>query len=106
MSVPDVIVADEIPFGNAEPHGVIYKIRQIVTNDNILSYVEPSTNYPNGNAETVVKWNGVWQSGSNQNVYLLIDFKDRFIFPTHYSLKGWSSASYTKEWILYGFQGV
>ena len=79
MTVPSVIVADEIPVGSAEPHGIIYKIRQIVTNSNILNYVEPTTNYPYRNIETIVKWDGGWSSGNDQSAHLLINFKNRFI---------------------------
>jgi hypothetical protein len=107
MTIPDVIVADEIPIGSEEPHGVIYKIRQKVSNDNILDFVEPTTNYHYaGNIESVVKWDYLWQGGSNQNTYLLIDFKDRFIFPTHYSMKGWKTACFAKEWALYGLNSL
>jgi hypothetical protein len=107
MTVSDVIVADEIPVGSAEPHGVIYKIRQNVTNNNILNYVQPTTNYQHsGNIEYVVKWDGAWQGGGSQNTYLLIDFKDRFIFPTHYSMKGCYSYCFAKEWILYGLNST
>jgi hypothetical protein len=107
MTVSDVIVADEIPVGSAEPHGIIYKIRQNVTNNNILNYVQPTTNYQYaGNIETVVKWDSYWLGGSNQNTYLLIDFKNRFIFPTHYSIKGYSGRCFAKEWILYGLNST
>ena len=44
MSIPSVVVANDIPLENAEPHVIIYKIRENVTNKNILNYVEPSTN--------------------------------------------------------------
>jgi hypothetical protein len=108
MTIPDVIVANEIPVGNAEPHGIIYKIRQEVTNDNILNYVRPTSNYPKGGSyiNTVVKWDDKWQSGNNRNAYLLIDFKDRFIFPTHYSMKGYKYVTFAKEWALYGLNSL
>jgi hypothetical protein len=106
MTVADVIVADEIPVGSAEPHGIFYKIRQIVTNNNILNYVEPTTNHhDHGDINSVVKWDGLWQ-GYSQNVYVLIDFKDRFIFPTHYSLKGYKDKYFAKEWALYGLNST
>ena len=107
MTVSDVIFANEIPVGSAEPHGIIYKIRQNVTNNNILNYVQPTTNYHcNGNIETIVKWDAQWQGGNSQDTYLLIDFKDRFIFPTHYSMKGYSGYCFAKEWILYGLNST
>jgi hypothetical protein len=107
MTVSDVIVANEIPVGSAEPHGIIYKIRQNVTNNNILSYVQPSTNYPtSGNIETIVKWDTGWQGGNSQNVYVLIDFKDRFIFPIHYSMKGYYGCYFAKKWVLYGLNST
>jgi hypothetical protein len=107
MTVSDVIFANEIPVGSAEPHGIIYKIRQNVTNNNILNYVQPTSNtYHLGNIESVVKWDDRWQSGSDQNSYLLIDFKDRFIFPTHYSMKTYTGRCFAKEWILYGLNST
>jgi hypothetical protein len=107
MNIPDVIVADQISVGNEEPHGIIYKIRQAVTNNNILNFVQPSSNYnAAGNIDTLVKWDGSWLSGENQNAYILIDFKDRFIFPTHYSKKGYSGLCYAKNWILYGLNST
>ena len=109
MSISDVIVADEIPVGNAEPHGIFYKIRQNVTNDYILNYIQPSSTdyYNSGDIQSVVKWDGNgWQGGNNQNTYLLIDFKDRFIFPTHYSMKGRKDKYFAKEWILYGLNST
>jgi hypothetical protein len=102
MSIPDVIVADRVE----ELQGVIYKIREAVTNDNIINYVEPTSNYPGSGINNTVKWDGYWASGDNQNVYLLIDFKDRFIFPTHYSIMGLKGHCFAKEWILYGLNST
>ena len=57
MSVPDVIVANDPPQGNGEPHGIIYTIRQKVTNDNILNYVVPTAHdFYRGDANSLVKW--------------------------------------------------
>jgi hypothetical protein len=108
MTVSDVIFANEVPVGNAEPHGIIYKNRQNVTNNNILNYVQPTSNYPGGGdyINTVVKWDTGWSSQNNRDVYLLIDFKDRFIFPTHYSMRGARNNYYAKEWILYGLNST
>jgi hypothetical protein len=107
MTIPSVIVADEVPVGSAEPHGIFYKVRQIVTNNNILNYIQPSTNYPTSSSvDTIVKWDGYFTSQNNQNAYLLIDFKNRFIFPTHYSMKGSNGMWFSKKWILYGLNSL
>jgi hypothetical protein len=92
---------------NAEPHGVIYTIRRFVTNDNIINYVQLSTNYQySGNINSIVKWDGSWQTGDSRNTYLLIDFKDRFIFPNHYSMKRCKIHCFALEWALYGLNSL
>jgi hypothetical protein len=107
MSISDVIIANQISVGIEEPHGIIYKIREAVTNNNILNFVQPTTNYhENGNIETVVKWDSAWAGQNNKNTYLLIDFKDRFIFPTHYSMKGRKGHYFAKDWVLYGLNST
>ena len=104
MSIPDIIEANNISTGNSEPHGIIYKIREKVTNNNILDYVTPSTNAERSGVpiSIMVKWDGGYQSEYNTNAYVQVEFKDRYIYPTHYALKGYSYG-YAKEWYIYGF---
>jgi len=104
MSLPEYIVTLNVSTGIEEPHGIIYQIRSYVTNDNITNYVIVDTN---GSAvyykNNPIKWSDYWQ-GSDYNGYYQVEFKDRFVFPTHYSLRGRSgSYSYSKEWNLFGF---
>ena len=108
MSISNIFFADDIPSGADEPHGIIYNIRQNVTSTNILTYVEPTSNVStaNGDVKTVVKWDSYWQSGTNKEAFLQIEFKTRFVHPTHYSLKGRSSYNYAKEWYLYGYNSL
>ena len=104
MTIPDVIVANNISKGADIPRGIIYHIRESVTNDNILSFVAPSTNYGsyNGKIENPIKQTDLWQGLSNQNGYYQIEFKGRFVFPTAYSLKGYNAGGFAKEWYFYG----
>ena len=106
MSIPNVFVAKSIPKGADDPHGIIYYIRQKVGNDEILKYVKPSANVSTnaGNVQTIVKWDSYWQSQSNnKDAFLQIEFKTRFVHPTHYSLKSKKGFQYATEWYLYGY---
>ena len=55
MTLPDKILANIIPTGSGEPHGIIYNIRQTVSN--VLDFVIPSTNVGTntGDFNTLVK---------------------------------------------------
>ena len=90
MSIPDIIEAKNISQGSNTPHGIVHTIRQKVTDNAILNFVFPSTNTPNPDYDvtSVVKLNGKWQSEKNKNAYFQIEFKNRYLHPTHYSLKG------------------
>ena len=103
MSVPDVIEANAIPNGADEPHGIIYKIRDIA-NDDVLSYVSATAQTKNkGSEEEVVKWSGFLRTSETQGSYMQFEFKKGYVFPTFYSFKGSQSNGYIcKEWDLYG----
>ena len=106
MSISNVFVTNEIPTGADEPNGIIYNIRKNVTDTNILNYIVPTANVStlNGNIQTIVKWDSYWQSeDNNKEAFLQIEFKTRFVVPTHYSLKGKLGYAYSKEWYLYGY---
>ena len=105
MSIPDVITANDPPHGSDEPHGIIYSIRQKVTNDNILNHVIPTARHPQDghcSISTFVKWDSFCMSTSDKGSYIEIEFKDRFVFPTFYSFKGHTKGYVAKEWNLYG----
>ena len=104
MSIPNVIEADDIPAGSDEPHGLIYKIRNVVSNNKILNFVGVSTNATGqaGLLNGLIKWNGGWHSLNSPHAYAQVEFKNMKVFPTHYSLRGFSTAYYAKEWYLYG----
>ena len=103
MTLPQYIEALDAPTGSNEPHGILYQIRGNVTNDQITNYVIPtySGSY-SGNLKEPIKWTNFWQ-GYPSSGYYQIEFKDRFVFPTHYSLKGSNGYTCSKEWDLYGF---
>ena len=45
----------------------------------------------------------VFQAFDDPNAYFQVEFKDSYVFATHYSFKGWDAGSYSKEWDIYGF---
>lgn len=107
MTIPDEITANIIPTGNGEPRGIIYKIRSLVTNTKILEYVFPTTNADRyGDYKTFVKWDSFWHSDFKQDAYIQVEFKDRYVFPTHYSLKGALGRYHSKNWNLFGFNKI
>ena len=107
MSLPLNIEANNPPTGDGEPRGIIYSIRQKVGEKNITSFVIPTENRKSSgttyNIDTLVKWNGDWSSASSIDAYFQLEFKDAYVFPTYYSLKGRKNFKYAKEWYLYGF---
>ena len=102
MSLPSHINAFNAPTGSNEPQGIIYEIRKLVTNDLIENFVSAKTNGSfTGNENGPIKLNCQCQSRPEESYYQ-IEFKNTFLFPTFYSLKG-HGAAYSKEWNLYGF---
>lgn len=107
MGLPLYALENNPPTGNGEPHGIIYNIREKVGLENVEKFIIPTTNrvYP-GNAfdiTKVLKWTGLWSSDQYLDAYLQIEFKNRFVHPSYYSLKGNKGWEYPKEWCLYGF---
>jgi hypothetical protein len=105
MTLPEYIEALNAPSGNNTPYGIIERIRGNVGSSNILSYVYP-TNYgdqvSSGNTNNPILQSGYWQ-GSGTNNYWQVEFKNRFVLPTHYSLRGAPGRTTSKDWLLYGF---
>ena len=103
MTLPDKIEANVIPTGSNEPQGIIYNIRQTVSN--VLSFVIPSTNVGTnrGDYNTLVQWDSYWQSAANKDAYIQIEFVNKFVFPIAYSLKGFYNWCTAKEWKLLGY---
>ena len=107
MSLPEYIEAKDIPTGSNEPCGIICKLKSQVSN--VLTYIEAtSTSAINhGQLSYIVSWEDLFQTKNDQNSYVQIEFKDRYIFPTHYSFRGWDgSYSYHKEWDIYGYNSL
>jgi hypothetical protein len=108
MSLPEFIEAHNIPTGNSTPNGIITALKSQVSN--VLTYVVPTSNTETayGNISNVVTWNGMYQTSSIEGAYVQIEFKDRYVFATHYSLKGYGSNywCYAKQWYVYGFNSV
>ena len=99
MSLPDVIEATNIPSGSEEPQGIIYKIREKVSSSNVLNFVDVSTNATSqyGTLDTIAKWDSYWTSSESEYAYAQIEFKDKYVYPTHYSLKGFQGYAFAKE---------
>jgi hypothetical protein len=103
MSLPEYIEALNAPTGNNVPYGIIEQIRGNVTNNNILSYVVATSNVSTwGDTNGPIKWSDHCQF-LGKTGYWQIEFKNRFVFPTHYSLKGSSGYSASLKWSLFGF---
>ena len=100
MSIPDAIAAKSMD----EPHGIIYELRKIVGINNIANYVIVSTNVGanDGILNTFVRWDNVYQSVNNKDAYIQFQFKDRYVYATHYCIKGRFGNYYSKQWNLYG----
>ena len=90
MSLPELIEAHNIPTGSATPNGIIAKLRPQVSN--ISNYVVPFCNVGSlygDDISTIVTWNGVFETNNNSEAYVQVEFKERYVFATHYSLKGY-----------------
>ena len=104
MSIPDVIEATNIPSQGEEPKGIIHEIRSKVTDENILNFVAVTSNATSfeGSLETLVKWNSAFQGSANKEAYVQLEFKNRYVFPSHYSFKGFSGSFFAKQWRMFG----
>ena len=105
MCLPEIIKAVNISSGSDEPHGIIYYVRNNILVSNLNNFFKLSTNAtsPSGSLDTLISWNNVWSSSNSKNSYVQIEFKNKYVFPTHYSLKGAKGYYFAKEWNLYGF---
>ena len=110
MEIPLYIKADNPPTGSGVPNGIISNIRKKVGLEKIEKIVIPSTNkvYPTNEFDitNVLTWAGLWSSAQNIDSYLQLEFKNRYVYPTHYSIRGNSEWEYPKEWRLYGFNKI
>ena len=106
-SLPELIEAKDVSTGTDEPHGIIYLLSNNVSN--IISYVIPTTNAGTsyGNINGPITRNNWFQSGDRNDAYYQIEFKDRYVYPTHYSFKGYNGPySFTKEWYVQGLNSL
>ena len=89
MSLPELIVANNIPTGSATPNGIIATLRPQVPN--FLDFVVASSNTARnfGDVSNIVTWSGGFQTNNNKEAYVQVEFKERYVFATHYSLKGY-----------------
>jgi hypothetical protein len=108
MSLPEFIEAHNIPTGNSVPNGIITALKSKVSN--VSSFVIPTSNTQTGfgDISSIISWSGHFQTKSSTEAYVQIEFKERYVFATHYSLKGWGSgtACFAKGWYLYGLNST
>jgi hypothetical protein len=104
MSLPEFIEANNIPTGNGVPSGIITALKSQVSN--VLSYVVPTSNTAtaSGAVTNIVTWSGEFVTKHNTEAYVQIEFKERYVFATHYSIRGilGENYNYAMSWYLYG----
>ena len=104
MSLPDII--GPISPNGDDMNGIIYHIRQIIPNPISSGIIQVSScETHNGNANDMVLCSEsiYWQSKSIAGSFIQFDFINRFLKPTHYSLRGWENSCYAKRWKIFGF---
>ena len=102
MKIPDPIVVQE----NGAPfEGIINEIKKYSSDPISENIVVPSSSGNSAGHNCAVTWAGVWSSMPGAaNAFLEIRFPGRFLFATHYTIRGCSdSCIYQKKWILFGF---
>ena len=80
-----------------------YKIQY--PNLNPLDFFIPNaSSIDNGEIETLITWNSSFQTkGITNGAYVTIEFKDHFVHPTGYALKGFKDKYFARIWM---FQGI
>ena len=102
MICPDTI---EAPYPNRNStEGIISKFRNLNPNEKIESvFVPTSTSIDNGNLNTLLYWNSGVQLRQSSSSFFEIEFKDYFIFPLGYSLRGFQSKHFALRWKFSGY---
>ena len=101
MILPDII---EAPFPNGDStEGLISKFRNLNPNEEIENEIIPSTiDIDNGDINTLVYWNSGVQS-KGDSTYFQLQFKNYYIFPLGYSLRGFNTKHFGTKWSLTGY---
>jgi hypothetical protein len=101
--IPKTIYANSgfDPFG-----GIISKIKKYSNNpiaDNIV--VPSAVTTPYGNCNYTVNWDGDFATMEGSNAYLIIQFPGKYLFPTHYTIRGVKTNywAYPKTWKVFGY---
>jgi hypothetical protein len=101
--IPNTIYANVgfDPFG-----GIINEIKKY-SNNPITDKIVIPTALPSswGNCNYTVNWNGDFASLDRNDAYLIIRFPGRYLFPTHYTIRGVSASRwhYAKTWKVFGY---
>ena len=104
MTLPDQI-GPIFPDGNSM-NGIISMIRGIIPDPISAGIVTATANHVGSgeiNNMILSSASTYWQSYSSPDSYIQFDFHDRYLFPTHYSFRGFSGTNYARSWYLYGF---
>ena len=101
FNLPYLLVSSYLPSDSSNPTGIISRIKREIPE--FESYVFPSqkgTSQTEGNVNALVNWNDFVQTSGG---YLQIEFRKGYVFPTHYSIKGYTPGRcFAPEWTLYG----
>ena len=86
-------------------YGIIgtYKL-QYPSKNPLDVFIPSASSYDNGDINTLVTWTSSFQTkGATNGTYVTIEFKDLFVHPTAYGLKGFKDKYFAREWL---FQGI
>ena len=103
MKIPSIINAKD----TSNPlNGIIKKIKDYssdpISDKIIVPYAVPSYW---GNCKNPIMWDGDFATNDQDRAYLIVQFPNRFLHPTHYTIRGVQTAGYhyQKEWEVYGY---
>ena len=102
--IPDTLNAAE----NGDPmSGIIKKLygySSDLINDNIVVASGTPSCPSCGTVSYSVTWEGDFSSGGIPNNFIIIRFPGRFLYPTHYTIRGVSKSwCFQKKWSVYGY---
>ena len=104
LSLPNSFESNSVPTGSSIPSGIIAKIKSEVSD--VTSYIDSmydGTLY-GGDVKTLVNWDSYIHIYNTNNIYLQVEFKHGYVYPTSYSFKGYNgNLCFQTEWLLYGF---
>lgn len=101
MSLPDPLT---IKYEGVPLAGIINKIKNTFTDPISSNIVVPFSTQ--AGYEKLITWSADYSSNSGADkAYVYIRFPGRFLFPTHYTIRGMTNIAYfyQKKWTVYGY---